>query len=101
MATVSMTVPQPLHAPDGKVFAYFVSADEFDRQRAELAELRRMVGVLKREAGELQLQLARAANIQPLPPMTDEEIRTLGGGPHESLDEVLATLDDEAGHGTR
>jgi hypothetical protein len=51
MPAVSTIPPQPLHDTDGKVFAYFVPADQFDKLRAEMEHVRK-----QRDAYELKLR---------------------------------------------
>ncbi len=101
---VSKTPPIPLQElrdADGRTFAFIVSAEEMDRMRAEVAELQREVAALTAEARESQRQLAVASGIEPLPPMTDEELRQLMAGPHVSLRDVIAELDGGGGDGVR
>lgn len=60
MPAVSTIPPQPLHDTDGKVFAYFVPADQFDKLQAEMDELREQVMSLTRQRDHYAEQLKQS-----------------------------------------
>ena len=65
---------QELRTTEGKVFAYFVPAEEMDRLRAEIDSLREQVATLKRQKDRYLLELEGLLQTRfPLMP-TPEEI---------------------------
>lgn len=66
----------------GTVIGYFVPAADLNQLVSERDALKRV-----------------ADAFIPLPPMSDDEIRSLTTGPHPSLDDVLAEIDAKVGHG--
>ena len=65
---------QELRTTDGKVFAYFVPAEEMDRLRAEIDSLREQVATLQRQKDHYVAELTRVLQTSlPIPP-TEEEV---------------------------
>jgi transketolase len=89
MPAVSTIPPQPLHDTDGKVFAYFVPADQFDRLQAEVEHVRK-----QRDAYESKLRSL-------LPKATPEEEaemqRLLETAVPNGLRNLIADLESEDG----
>lgn len=80
---------QPLHDTDGKVFAYFVPATDFDRLREEVESLRKQQTVYERQLRSL------------LPKATPEEeaemTRLMQTAVPNGLRNLIAELEAEGG----
>lgn len=94
MPAVSTIPPQPLHDTDGKVFAYFVPADQFDKLRAEMDGLRRQVSSITRQRDHYAEQLKQSLlTFVPEPP-TEDDFRDAETRPAD-LSALIAELETQ------
>jgi hypothetical protein len=91
--TAATAIPsQPLHDTDGKVFAYFVPADRFDQQRADMEVLRNQVETLTRQRNHYAEQLKQELLAFIPEPPTEDDFRNAEAS-SDALSALIAELE--------
>ena len=86
MPTSTLPAPQQaLHDTDGRVFAYFVSAEDFERMQSELVRARA-------QRDRVTAELQRVLEIYAPPEPTEKDWQTFRGN-GEELSSLIASLE--------
>jgi hypothetical protein len=87
-----MVAIQPLQDVEGQTFAYFVSAGEMDRLRAEVEDLRGRVEALRRQKEYYVREVEHLLLKFVPPPLTEAEMREALANP-VTLTQLIAELE--------